>query len=562
MRLIANLSDIRQVRQDSRHRSAKREVCVLKRSRHLLGVVLSSLVALISTTLVAISGPTVAVAASSQSLTWGITSSDPSLDPGLVYAIDPNIVTAAMCNSLLQFGPQGQLLPELASSWKQTNPTTYVYNLVHNARFWDGKPVTAADVAFSVNRISSASLASPLISLAQSGNVKKAVVSGAWQVTIELTKPSPIAQFLAATPVAQVVEQASAIKWGKAFGTTPSKVMCSGPFKPVRYVQGSATVLDAVSNYWDKANLPKIKIITFQVVSNAEALIAGLRSGAINGTYDLPARDALALASDESLKVQTVPYGGDTNYLSPNVMKGPFSNALVRRAFNLAVPRSDLAISVDGAQGRPLKGIATPALFTDHTATYMAAYNALPNPTSPNLIEAKKLIAQAHAKGKTVTIGVEITLTSDTVSAALQQVGQSIGLNVKIEKLTPTAFGNVSYSATCPRPVDALLNFWNPDFPAPSAEIVPPLSSNYSNVSCYFSKTFDALRNAWSASPNGTKAQVNATIAMMKRLTSDDVYIPLYVDPLVMVEPSNLTGYTQTQVFVYQNMPGQVHFTS
>jgi len=538
------------------------EACMLKRSRHLLGVVSISVVSLVSTTLVMTSGSTMAAASSSKSLTWGITSSDPSLDPGLVYAIDPNIVTAAMCNSLLQFGPQGQLLPELASSWKQTSPTTYVYNLVHNAKFWDGKPVTAADVAFSVNRIASPSLASPLLSLLQSGNIKKAVVSGAWQVTIQLTKPSPIAQELPATPVGQVVEQAAATKWGKAFGSAPNKVMCSGPFKPVRFVQGSVTVLNAVSNYWDAMHKPQIKSITFQVVSNAETLIAGLRSGAINGTYDLPARDALTLASDKSLKVQTVPLGGDTNYLSPNVMKGPFANPLVRRAFNLAVPRSALATSVDGAQGRPLRDIETPALFTDHNPLYMAMYNALPNPVSPNLTEAKKLIAQAHAKGETVTIGVEISLTSDTVSAALQQVGQSIGLNVKIEKLTPTAFGNISYSATCPRPVDALLNWWNPDFPAPSAEVVPPLSSNFSDVSCYFSKTFDSLRNAWSASPNGTVAQANATIAMIKRLTSDDVYIPLYVDPLVMVEPSNLTGYTQTQVFVYQDMPDQVHFTS
>ena len=535
---------------------------MLKRSRHLLGVVSISVVSLVSTTLVMTSGSTMASASSSNSLTWGITSSDPSLDPGLVYAIDPNIVTASMCNSLLQFGPQGQLLPELASSWKQTSPTTYVYNLVHNAKFWDGKPVTAADVAFSVNRIASPTLASPLLSLLQSGNIKKAVVSGAWQVTIQLTKPSPIAQDLPATPVGQVVEQAAATKWGKAFGSTPSKVMCSGPFKPVRFVQGSVTVLDAVTNYWDTMHKPQIKSITFQVVSNAETLIAGLRSGAINGTYDLPARDALTLASDKSLKVQTVPFGGDTNYLSPNVMKGPFSNPLVRRAFNLAVPRAALATSVDGAQGRPLRDIETPALFTDHIPLYTAMYNALPNPVSPNLTEAKKLIAQAHAKGETVTIGVEISLTSDTVSAALQQVGQSIGLNVKIEKLTPTAFGNISYSATCPRPVDALLNWWNPDFPAPSAEIVPPLSSNFSDVSCYFSKTFDSLRNAWSASANGTVAQANATIAMIKRLTSDDVYIPLYVDPLVMVEPSNLTGYTQTQVFVYQDMPDQVHFTS
>ena len=112
------------------------------------------------------------------SLTWGITSLDSSLDPGLVYNIDPNIITAAMCNSLLQFGPQGQLQPELASSWKQTSPTTYVYNLVHNARFWDGNPVTATDVAYSINRIASPKLASPLLSLLQTGSITSAVATG------------------------------------------------------------------------------------------------------------------------------------------------------------------------------------------------------------------------------------------------------------------------------------------------------------------------------------------------------------------------------------------------
>jgi peptide/nickel transport system substrate-binding protein len=557
---LASLSDIRQMRLGHGHRPTHRRDSVSHLSWHKLGVIVSSLVAFVF--LVGAAGTVPAGAATPKSLTWGITSDDPSLDPGLVYAIDPNIITSAMCNSLLQFGPQGQLEPELAASWKQTSPTSYVYNLVHNARFWDGNPVTAADVAFSVNRIASPKLASPLLSLLQTGNIKHAVVSGKWQVTIDLTSPNPIAQDLPATPVGQVVEQSVAQKWGSAFGSTPSKAMCSGPFRPVRYVKGSVTVLDAVPNYWDSSAQPQIASITFQEVNDAEALIAGLRSGAINGTYDLPARDASTLSSDSSLKVAMVPYGGDINYLSPNVMKGPFANALVRRAFNLAVPRSALASAVDGTNGRPLRDIETPALFTENPAAYMAAYNALPNPVTPNLAAAKKLIAQAHAQGESVTIGVENSLTSDTVSAALQQIGSSIGLDVKIDKLTPAAFGNISYSATCPRPVDALLNWWNPDFPAPSAEVVPPLASNFSDVSCYFSKSFDALRKQWAATSNGTVAQANATIAMIKKLTADDVYVPLYSDPLVMVQPSNLTGYTQTQVFVYQDFPDQVHFTS
>ena len=553
------MSDIRQVGRPLCRLQSK-EDRVLKHSRGLIGVVFSS--ALLLAGLVSIGASTTAQASSSKGLVWGITSTDPSLDPGLVYAIDPNIVTAAMCNGLLQFGPQGQLEPELASSWKQTSPTTYVYNLVHDAKFWDGNPVTAADVAYSVNRIASPKLASPLLSLLNTGNIKKAVVSGAWQVTIELTKPSPIAADLAATPIGQVVEQSVAVKYGSAFGSTPGKSMCSGPFQPVSYVNGSTTVLDAVKNYWDKADQPKIPSITFETVSDAESLIAGLRSGAISGTFDLPARDALTLKGDTSLKVNMVPYGGDANYISPNVEKGPFANPLVRRAFNLAVPRSALATAVDGSNGRPLRDVETPGLFTTNTALYLAAYNALPNPVTANVAEAKALIKQAKATGETVTIAAEDSLTLDTVSAALQQIGQSIGLNVKIAKLTPDAFGTASYSATCPRTYDALLNWWNPDFPAPSAEIVPPLASNYSDVSCYFSKTFNALRSKWAASTNGTVAQANDTIAMMKLLTSDDVYIPLYSDPLVMVEPSNLTGYTQTQVFVYQDFPDQVKFTS
>jgi peptide/nickel transport system substrate-binding protein len=396
--------------------------------------------------------------------------------------------------------------------------------------------VTPADVAFSVNRIASPKLASPLLSLLNTGNIKKAVVSGRWQVTIELTKPSPIAADLAATPIGQVVERSVVEKYGSSFGSTPAKSMCSGPFRPVSYVNGST-------------------------VSDAETLIAGLRSGSISGTFDLPARDALTLKNDSSLKVEMVPYGGDANYISPNVEKGPFANALVRRAFNLAVPRSALATAVDGSNGRPLRDVETPGLFTTNTALYMSAYNALPNPVKPNITKAKALIKQAKATGETVTIAVEDSLTSDTVSAALQQIGQSIGLNVKIVKLTPDAFGTASYSATCPRTYDALLNWWNPDFPAPSAEIVPPLASNYSDVSCYFSKTFNAERNKWAASTNGSVAQANDTIAMMKQLTDDDVYIPLYSDPLVMVEPSNLSGYTQTQVFVYQDFPDQVKFS-
>src|SRR5207302_1168256 len=110
--------------------------------------------------------------------------------------------------SLLKFGDNLSLQPQIASSWHQLNKLAYVYNLRSDARFWDGKPVTAADVAFSFNRILDPKLASPLQSVVPT--VKDMVVSGHSQVTLRLKSPDPRARWIAALPTGQIVEQAFA----------------------------------------------------------------------------------------------------------------------------------------------------------------------------------------------------------------------------------------------------------------------------------------------------------------------------------------------------------------
>ncbi len=493
------------------------------------------------------------------SITWGITTQDESLDPGVLYSTDDNSITFEECDSLLKFGTNDQLEPDLASSWKQTSPTTYVYNLVHNARFWDGNPVTATDVAFSINRLSSPKLASPLLSLVQAGSIKEAIANGKWQVIIKLSQANPIAKDLPATPIGQVVEKSAVEKWGSAFGSAPNKVMCSGPYRPVSYVKGATTVLDAVPNYWNKAALPTFNQITFEQVNDAEALIAGLRSGAISGTFDLDARDAITLEHDSKLDVEFVRYAGNSNFINPNLEKGPLANPLIRKALSLAVDRSALAYAIDGAEGEPLKDMETPALFTDYRSLYLGAYDSLPNPIHPDITAAKALIKEAHAQGTTVTIGIEDSLTSDTVSAELEAAGQAIGLKVKMVRLTSAAFDATVYSGHCPS-YNAVTGYWAPDFPTAAAEIVPPLASVYSNNSCYFSSTYNALKAKWAASPNGSETQARATIAMMKLVADDYVYIPLYADPLVQVHEVSLTGYTESQVWEYQPFAVQLHF--
>jgi peptide/nickel transport system substrate-binding protein len=74
-----------------------------------------------------------------------------SLDP--IYSIDFPEYTAVslMCESLLRQAPDGSLQPGLASV-ASPNPTTMVFTLRPGLRFWDGQPVTSADVVYSLER--------------------------------------------------------------------------------------------------------------------------------------------------------------------------------------------------------------------------------------------------------------------------------------------------------------------------------------------------------------------------------------------------------------------------
>src|SRR5262249_51085889 len=84
----------------------------------------------------------------------------PTLRVGLEYSIPTFDASqtilgyqtyALYSENLVQSGPDGKLHPWLAQSWSQRNPTTYVYNLRHGVKFWDGNEMRADDVAYSLN---------------------------------------------------------------------------------------------------------------------------------------------------------------------------------------------------------------------------------------------------------------------------------------------------------------------------------------------------------------------------------------------------------------------------
>ena len=76
-------------------------------------------------------------------------SMDPhSLNESLQLSVDSNAYEA-----LVGWNKKLEMVPMLATSWKQTSPTVWRFELRKGVQFYDGTPFTADDVVFTMGRI-------------------------------------------------------------------------------------------------------------------------------------------------------------------------------------------------------------------------------------------------------------------------------------------------------------------------------------------------------------------------------------------------------------------------
>src|SRR5215831_2745530 len=85
------------------------------------------------------------------SVTWAVYRDVNSLDPAFAFDYPENTAISLMCESLLRQQPDGSVAPGLATV-AYPSPTKIVFTIRPGAAFWDGHPVTPADVVYSLQR--------------------------------------------------------------------------------------------------------------------------------------------------------------------------------------------------------------------------------------------------------------------------------------------------------------------------------------------------------------------------------------------------------------------------
>ncbi|MEZ0095672.1 ABC transporter substrate-binding protein [Streptacidiphilus sp. EB129] len=378
-------------------------------------------------------------------LTWSGDYRAPySEDPVKTADYPEETILGNVCESVLRTGPDYSLNPGIAKAWHQPDARHIVLDLDPRAVFSDGHPVTAEDVAYSLNRNLDPAVAS---NYADSYNdVGSITATGAEQVTISFTKDDYV--FVRALGIlgAAVVEKSFAVKAGQNFGSAGTGVVCSGPYTVASFDGTNTMVLKRNPRYWDPTRAGKAETITFSFLSDPAALANALTSGSLQGAFDLAPSTVgqLSKASDGKLYVGAEGSTTQNIDLIVSSFAGGLADARVRQALSMAIDRDGIAKTLYSGTADPLYAVAGPGFWENSPAKaqYQAAYQQLVR--KPDIGAAGALVKAAGATGRAVTLAYAAGTPSQAqLAQVLQQTGDSIGLKMKIVGLPDQQYGSL-----------------------------------------------------------------------------------------------------------------------
>ena len=480
-------------------------------------------------------------------MTWAVYRDVNSLDP--IYAFDypENTADSLMCESLLRQAPDGSLQPGLASV---SNPssTTMVFTLQPGVKFWDGHPVTPADVVYSLDRNTDPALAGfyPLVF----NRVKSIAATGSNQVTITLKQPDYWLEGELASMPGIIIEKSFAQKQGKNYGTPAGSIMCTGAYMLKSWTPGVGVVAVRNPHYWNPSVHPLVDQITIKGVPDVTTFTSGMTTGSIQGAYPFALPTLDQLKSSSAVKVWQGP-GWSTDAMIISSFKGVLGNLKVREALSMALNRQGIINSVYKGAALMPRWLSNPGTFGYGKSVFTKAYDSSPVLTQ-NISEAKKLIQQAGATGKSFTIGTSSQLANlSAVTGAYQAAAQAIGLKVVLKSVSAQNYINFFTDPKARAGIDAFPTVNYGDYAAPEALlstlVLPGGSQNYTNFNN--PQITSDLETARSTANPDKRA---ALVADAEKLTMQQLpWIPDVQPTALLVLGKGLTGAVSSFAYMF-----------
>lgn len=385
--------------------------------------------------------------------TWNLPNGEPaSLDWARAYDSSPNQVLANMCEGLMRQEPDFSIVPGLAESFEQVDGTTLVYRIRSGVRFWDGRPLTADDVVFSLERHLDPDQGS-FWSTPFYSNVASIDRTGELEVTVKLRRPDAIFNRMMATPAGVIGQQAFVESRGRRYGTPKGGIMCTGPYSLEDWKPGTSITLRRNDGYWNAERKAKAGSVTFRFITDESTMIGGLQSGELDGTFQVPPSGVSQLTSASG----TLTFGASTEWFAfrPTEKNGAVKDPRVMQALSLVLDRESIARVVFGGAAVPAGTPIQPGAYGYGRDVFASAAEQLPAP-AVDLEGARALVREAGAAARRpIVIAVMADVrTYGQAAQTLQDAARRVGLEVEVKPIPAAQFTNLYFDKGARAPYD------------------------------------------------------------------------------------------------------------
>jgi peptide/nickel transport system substrate-binding protein len=355
--------------------------------------------------------------------------------------------------------------PYLATGYTlSTDKLTWTFTLRQGVKFSDGTPLTADDVAFSINRARK--------STAGLGYIDSAIknVTAKDASTVVVTTKYPWAPLLADISLFTngIYPKDFGGKTAEEFFASP---VGTGPFMFKSWTKGQSFDLVRNPGYWQTGK-PHLDGVSFTNVPDDNTRALQLQGGQADIDMYPPFSSIESMKAKPGVKVTLFP-GTRVDMLLLNQKFAPFKDVHVRAAVNYAIDRDAMVSAVLFGNGQAANSYMPPTLIY---------YDASLPAQKQDMAKAKQeLAASGYPNGFDVEFLADNLAQDQSVAQIVQQALKPLGINVKIRTIDMnqifTTQGKGDYQLS--------IDYWTMDIPDPDEDTTWFLSPA-GGGNCYF----------------------------------------------------------------------------
>ena len=392
-----------------------------------------------------------------------------TLDPQVGYDWQNWSVIKSIFDGLMDYKPgTTELEPDLAKEYTVSDDgLTYTFKLRDGLKFHNGRPVTAADVKYSLERAVNPATQSPgagyfsmikghdELSTGKAKEMSGIATPDDKTVVFTLTRPDATFLHLMAINFGFVVPKEEVEKAGADWGKKP---VGTGAFKFVEWAPGQHIVLERNQDY-HRAGVPYLDKLTFEFGQDPTVAVLRLGKGEVDIVGDgiPPAQFAQIMADPANKDLIAIGDQLHTGYVTMNVTQPPFDNLKVRQAVNMAINKDRIVRLINN------RGVTA----TQPLPPAMPGYNRQNKGYSFDPEGAKKLLKEAGAENISTELYAMNVDPNPRIAQAIQQDLAAIGIKAEIRSLAQAEVIAAGGSGKAPLVWSGGMA-WIADFPDPA----------------------------------------------------------------------------------------------